>query len=178
MTKGVNLNEKILQPLKMDIGRFKREFNRLSKMTTFQRALDVAIDKKADRWLDYVPLSKAQLFDTPYLDKPITVLRPMANGSLAPARSTFRGAMQEQISILHRPTEAIAILHAMGFFVLPSDLAVIRVEPIADMRYCILCKKHHLITEFAQNKHFPNGIHFACKRSLGENNGGFWRRAG
>lgn len=172
------MNEKLLKPLKLDIGRFKREYKRLASMTTFQRALDVAIDKKADKWLDYVPMSKAQLFDTPYLDKPITVLRPMANGSLAPARSTFRGAMQEQISILHRPTEAIAILHALGFYVLPSDFAVIRIESIEEMRYCILCKKTHNVSEFAPNKHFPNGLSFACKRSLGENNGGFWRRAG
>ncbi len=172
------MNEKILKPITINVNRFKREFNRLSKMSSFERAMDKAIDAKADKWLDYVPLSKAQLFDTPHLDTPITVLRPMTNGSLSPARSTFRGAMQEQLTILHRSTEVLAILHAMGFYVLPTDFAVLRLDREEDMRWCIICRKQHNVTEFAQNKHFPNGLHFACKRSLADGGRGIWRKAG
>jgi hypothetical protein len=76
------LDNKVIQPLRLNVDRFKREYKRLSAMTTFQRAMDVAIDKKADKWMAYTPLTKAQLFDTPHLDQPIAILRPMATGNI------------------------------------------------------------------------------------------------
>jgi hypothetical protein len=172
------VNNKVIQPLHLNVERFKREYKRLSTMTTFTRAMDKAIDIKADKWMAYTPLSKAQLFDTPHLEKPIAILRPMASGNIAPARSSYRAGMLENISVFKRPTEALAILSALGFFVLPSDFEVWRQENSDEMRWCILCKRTHKVSEFAANKHFPNGLSFACKRSLGGNNGGFWERTG
>lgn len=168
---------KTIAPVRLDISRFKREFSRLSKMTTYQRAMDKAIDIKADKWLSYVPLTKEQLFDIPHLDRPMTIIKPYGDGKLAPARSTYNGDVRAQRSIVGRPTEAAAILHAQGYYVIDSDFVVIRQEPNKQVRWCIICRTHHDIADFKQNKRYLNNLSFACKRSLEDGKRGIWRKA-
>jgi hypothetical protein len=171
------VEEKILQPIRLNVDKFKREYKRLAVMTTYQRALDVAIDKKADKWLDYVPLSKAQLFDDEM--KNITVVSTFANGELSSTRSTHRGGgFHTQYTVLARPTEMKAILHAQGLLVLESDFVVVRLEPVREIRWCIKCKTHHAISDFKyQPKRYLNGFSFACRRALDDGKKGTWKYA-
>lgn len=172
------MEEKILQPLKMDVGRFKREFSRLSKMTTYQRAMDKAVDAKADKWLDYVPLTQAELFDDVVEGVHITLVAMAVDGNLAHTRSTHRGArFHKQQTVIHRPTEMKAILHAQGLLVIESDFVVIRQEPSKEMRWCIVCRKNHEVTDFVPHKRYLNGLSYACKRSLADGKRGAWRKA-
>ena len=171
------MNEKLLQPLKLDIGRFKREFSRLSKMTTYQRAMDRAIDAKADKWLDYVPPTRDQLFDTIDHRDYMTIVVPFG-GQLSHARSTYKGASwYGQKTLLARPTHTLAILHAMGMLVLESDFVVIRQEPNKQMRWCVICHKEHEVADFVSHKRYLNGLSFACKKALDEGKKGKWRYA-
>jgi hypothetical protein len=166
-----------LQPLKIDVGRFKREFSRLSKMTTFQRAMDKAIDAKADAWLSYMPLSKDQLFDTIDHRDYMTIVIPFG-GQLHHARSTYKGASwYGQKTLLARPTHTLAILHAMGALVLETDFVVVRQEPSRQLRFCVSCKKHHEVADFVSSKRYLNGLSFACKKALDEGRRGTWRHA-
>ncbi len=170
--------ETVLQPVTLNLARFKREFARLSKMTTFQRAMDKAIDAKADKWLSYTPLTKDQLFDTVDESVTITIVAITAAGKLTHARSTRGSATwHNQLTLIARPTEMRAILHAQGFLVLDSDFVVVRQEPSREVRFCIFCRTTHEITDFKQNKHYLNGYSYACKRSLDDGKRGIWRKA-
>lgn len=166
-----------IKPLVLNTERFKKEYKRLASMTTFQRAMDRAIDIKADKWLSYTPLTKEQLFDIPHLDRPLTIIKPFGDGKLAPARSTYNGDVRAQRSIVGRPVEAAAILHAQGYLVLDSDFVVVRQEPNREVRWCIICKTHHDIADFKPHKRYLNGYSFACKRSLDDGKRGIWRKA-
>lgn len=170
------MEQKIVKPITLNYEKFKREYKRLEGMSSFQRAMDVAIDKKADAWLSYTPLSKDQLFDTADRRDIMTIVVPFG-GRLCHARSTYRGApWYGQRTVLSRPTHTLAILHALGMFVLDSDFVVIRQEPNKQLRWCVICKTTHNVTEFAQNKRYLNGLAFACKRAQAEKSSYVWRR--
>lgn len=168
---------KVIKPLALNIARFKKEYVRLSKMSIYQRAVDKAIEIKADKWLSYTPLSKEQLFDTVDASCSVTIISCVADGKLSHARSTRHSATwYEQRTILARPTEMLATLHAQGFYVLDSDFVVIRQEPNREMRYCILCKKQHEVSNFIRNKRYLNDYSFACRASLEDAKRGVWRK--
>jgi hypothetical protein len=146
-------------------------------MTTFQRAMDKAIDAKADAWLSYMPLSKDQLFDTIDHRDYMTIVIPFG-GQLHHARSTYKGASwYGQKTLLARPTHTLAILHAMGALVLETDFVVVRQEPSRQLRFCVSCKKHHEVADFVSSKRYLNGLSFACKKALDEGRRGTWRHA-
>ncbi len=172
------MEQKVLQPIRLNIAKCKREYKRLEGMTTFQRAMDKAIDAKADKWLDYVPLSKDQLFDTIDHRDYMTIVIPFG-GQLSHARSTYKGASwYGQKTLLARPTHTMAILHALGALVLDSDFVVVRQEPNKQWRYCILCKKHHDVADFKyQPQRYLSGLSYACKKALDEGRRGTWRHA-
>lgn len=172
------MEQKALQPIRLNIERFKKEYKRLASMTTFQRAMDKAVDAKADKWLDYVPLSKDQLFDTIDNRDYMTIVVPFG-GQLCHARSTYKGASwYGQKTLLARPTHTLAILHAMGMLVLESDFVVIRQEPNKQMRWCIICRSSHEVHEFKyQPGRYLNGLSFACKKALNEGKRGTWKHA-
>ncbi len=169
---------KVIEPLQLNIGRFKREFSRLSKMTTFERAMDKAIDIKADRWLDYRPLSREQLFDSPQnINAKTTIVVPFG-GQLSHARSTYRGtSFYGQKTILARPTETLALLHALGMYIIETDFVVVRQEPGREERFCIICKTSHAVADFVVSKRYLNNLSFACKRALAEGKREIWRYA-
>lgn len=169
--------DKCIKPLALNLSRFKKEYARLSAMTTYQRANDKAIDIKADKWLSYIPLSREQLFDTIDASCSITIISCITDGKLSHARSTRHSATwYEQRTILARPTEMLATLHAQGFYVLDSDFVVIRQEPNKEMRWCVICRCQHEVTDFKQNKRYLNGLSYACKRSLEDVKRGVWRK--
>lgn len=171
------MEQKALQPLTINVARFKKEYKRLSGMTTFARAMDRAIDRKADKWLSYTPLSKDQLFDTIDSRDHMTIIVPFG-GQLHHARSTYRGASwYGQKTVLLRPTHTLAILHAMGMMVLESDFVVIRQESGKQMRWCVVCRKEHALTDFVAHKRYLNGFSFACRRSLADKGRLNWRKA-
>lgn len=168
--------EKKIAPLKLNYSKFRAEYCRLAKMTTFQRAMDKAVDIKADKWLAYTPLSQDQLFDTVDRRDFITIIVPFG-GRLSHARSTYRGtSWYAQKTVLSRPTHTLAVLHALGMFVLDSDFIVIRQEPNREMRWCVICRAHHEVTDFAQNKRYLNGLAYACKRAQAEKASYVWRK--
>jgi hypothetical protein len=170
--------DKPIHAIKLDINRFKREFKRLHAMTTFQRANDKAIDIKADKWLSYKPLTRAQLFDTVDASCSVTIVSCLPGGDLSQARSTYHGATwYEQRTILKRPTEMLAVLHAQGFLILDTDFIVVRQEPNKELRYCYICGTHHEVTDFIKNKRYLNEYSYACKRSLADGKRGIWRKA-
>lgn len=173
------MEQKVLQPLKLDMGRFKREYKRLASMSSYQRAMDKAVDAKADKWLSYTPLSREQLFDTVDENMHITIVALTAGGEFTSGRSTHRGAAWlKQYTIIKRPTEMKAVLHAQGLLVLESDFVVLRQEPNKEIRYCIVCKRHHEVADFVSHKRYLNGLSYACKRSLADTQRGIWRKAG
>lgn len=146
-------------------------------MSVYQRAMDKAIDIKADKWLSYTPLTKEQLFDTVDENVMITVVSLTVNGHYS-QRSTHRGATwHQQLTVIARPTEMRAILHAQGFLVLDSDFVFIRQEPNKELRWCIICKTHHEVTDFVPHKRYLSGLSYACKRSLNDGKRGMWRKA-
>ena len=169
--------ENVIKPLVLDTTRFKKEFSRLHGMTTYQRAMDKAIDSKADKWLSYTPLSKAQLFDTVDESVTITIVCMTAGGQLTHARSTRGGpTWHNNLTLIARPTEIRAILHAQGLLTLDSDFVVVRQEPNKELRWCIICKSHHEVSNFVPHKRYLNGLSFACKTSLKEAKLGVWRK--
>lgn len=170
------MEAKALQPITLNYQKFKREYKRLEALSTFARAMDKAIDIKADKWLSYTPLSKDQLFDTVDHRDFITIIVPFG-GQLCHARSTYRGAaFYAQRTIWARPTHTLGILHALGMFVLDSDFIVVRQEPNKQVRWCIICRTSHSVTEFAQNKRYLNGLAFACRRAQAEKAAYVWRK--
>ena len=172
------MNANVLQPLKIDIGRFKREYKRLAGMTTYQRAMDKAIDIRADKWMNYTPFTQAELFDDVVEGVHITLVAMAVDGNLAHTRSTHRGArFHKQQTVIHRPTEMKAILHAQGLLVIESDFVVVRQEPNREYRWCIVCKRSHEVADFMPHKRYLNGLSYACKRSLADGKRGTWRKA-
>lgn len=162
----------------MNIGRFKKEYKRLASMTTFARAMDKAIDAKADAWMYYTPLGRDQLFDTIDHRDYMTIVIPFG-GQLCHARSTYKGASwYGQKTLLARPTHTLAILHGMGLLVLESDFIVVRQESDKQMRWCIICRSSHEVHEFKyQPQRYLGGLSFACKKALDEGKRGTWRYA-
>lgn len=171
------MEQKVLQPIRLNIEKFKREYKRLESMTTFQRAMDRAVETKANSWMDYTPLSQDQLFDTIDHRDYITIVIPFG-GQLCHARSTYKGASwYGQKTLLARPTHTMAILHALGALVLESDFVVVRQEPNKQVRWCVICKDHHEIISFVTSKRYLSGLSFACKKALDEGRRGTWRHA-
>lgn len=167
----------VIKPIQLDIRRFKKEYARLAAMTTYARAMDKAVDSKADKWLSYTPLSKEQLFDTVDASCSVTIISCVSGGNLSHARSTYHSATwYEQRTILARPTEMLAVLHAQGFLILDSDFVVVRQEPNKETRWCIICKAHHEVSDFKPHKRYLNGLSFACKKSLEDVKRGVWRK--
>ncbi len=173
------MEAKALQPIRLNYQKFRKEFCRLSQMTTFQRAMDKAVDAKADAWLSYTPMSREQLFDTVDENVNITIVSMTIDGQYSSSRSTHRGAMwHKQYTVIKRPTEVKAVLHAQGLLVLESDFVVVRQEPAREIRWCIKCKTHHEITDFKYQPHrYLNGFSFACRRTLDEGKRGTWKFA-
>lgn len=168
------LKREIIQPLTLDITRFKQRYKQLTGLTHYERANWIATEHKRAKWAAYRPLAKEQLYDS--LDEiTTTILSPYANYSSK--RSTKGGVLYAQATVVHRPTELLAIAHALALYKFPSEDIVIRQDPGKVVWYCIHCRTFKPLTEFAPEKHNVHGLSFACKRCEQDINRGVWRKA-
>lgn len=152
----------LIQPLTIDVSAFKKRYNSLVGLSTYERANKLALERKRAAWAAYRPLERAQLYDTINDDVSITILKPLAVG--APRRSSKNGVMHDQTTVLHRPTEILAIIHALGLFKFDSEDPVIRQDPNKVVWYCVECNTFKPLTDFAKDRNNVHGIAFACKR--------------
>lgn len=141
----------------------------------FEKINSSSAERKAAAWAVYQPLTRSQLFDS-LIDEPPSVVLGM-NDDKAPARSTLNGAMYAQVMIILRPTEILAVCHALGLLKFDSDDPVVRQEPNVKKRWCIKCGSRPL-DMFGHNKHVPSGIAFMCKSCHDSNRRGVWRKSG
>lgn len=167
--------ERTLQPLALNLTRFKAEYKRLSNMTTYQRAMDTAVERKANAWMAYKSLSKMQLLDD--LQPSVVTIRVPIHAGNGVRRSTFQGAVYAQATVIWRPTELMAIARALGFPILDIDMLFERYIPIREMRYCFKCKHSKAINQFGKNRHYPGGFDFWCRDCKRDASRGVWRVA-
>jgi hypothetical protein len=170
----MTVNGELIQPLTLDINAYKRRFNSLVNLNSFERANKRALENKRAAWAAYRPLATEQLYDT--LDNMnITILNPFA--SRAPRRSTVNGVLYGQTSTVHRPTEHLAIAHALGLYRFDSDDPVVRQDPHKQVWWCISCETFKPLTEFARDKDNVHGLAFACKRCQDDAKRRIYKRA-
>ena len=164
----------IIQPLTINVSAFKNRYKSLVGLSTYERANKIALENKRAAWAAYRPLEKAQLYDS--LD-PITttILSPYTNGSSK--RSTSRGVLYAQATVVYRPTEHMAIAHALGLLVFASDDPVVRQDPNRVVWWCVSCETFKPIAEFAKDKHNVHGLAFSCNRCRRENERKVYKRA-
>ena len=167
--------DKLIQPVALNLSRFKAEYKRLSEMSVYARAMDRAIEIKANKWMDYTPLSKMQLLDD--LQPAIVTVRVPIHAGNGVRRSTFRGAVYAQATVIWRPTELMAIARALGFPILDMDLLFERYMLVREVRYCFKCKHSKDVSQFAHNRHYPGGFDFWCKDCKKDMERGVWRIA-
>lgn len=165
---------KLLQPLTLDVNAFKRRYKSLVGLSSFERANLKALEHKRAAWAAYRPLATEQLYDT--LDNMnITILNPFA--SRAPRRSTVNGVLYGQTSTVHRPTEHLAVAHALGLFKFPEEDLFERQVPDRKVRWCITCKAFRPIELFEKDRHNPSGLAFCCTKCRKDLDRGIWRKA-
>lgn len=164
----------LTQPLVLDVAKYKQQF-KAAKETSFERCNRIATENKLAKWAAYRPLAAEQLYDTIDDNISVTILSPFA--SRAPKRSTSKGLLYAQLTVIHRPTEILAILHSMGLFKFESEDYVERQEPNIQMRWCITCKASRPIALFAKDRSNPSGLAFCCIRCQKDLERGVWRKA-
>lgn len=153
------------------------------KLTRFGLALATAEAKKKQAWADYQPLTRAQLWDdlkgNTVLDMPneatvtIKTLTPPENAS---TRSTLGSPRPVAVlTTVKRPTEAMAIRHAQGFYVLDTDMVFERQAPELAQWYCVQCKHFKPLPNFARDNRYPAGIAFWCNECRHDYERGVWR---
>jgi len=168
------IKRQTIQCLTLDVKAFKKRYSSLASLSTYELANKLAVENKRAKWAAYRPLAREQLYDS--LD-PImaTILSPYTNGTAK--RSTKGGVLYAQASVVHRPTEHMAIAHALGLLVFASDDPVIRQDPNRVVWYCVECNTFKPLTEFARDKHNVHGLAFACNRCRKENERKVFKRA-
>ncbi len=168
------IHDDLVRPLVLDIQAFKRRYQSLVGLTSYERSNKIALESKRSKWAAYRPLDKDQLYDS--LD-PImtTILSPYTNGSSK--RSTKGGVMYSQATVVYRPTEHMAIAHALGLIKFASDDPVIRQDPNKVVRWCISCGSFKTLDMFAKDHHNVSGLAFACSRCREDNKRRIYRRA-
>jgi hypothetical protein len=167
--------EKPLRALTLDISAFKKRFNKLSSMSSYERANTIALENKRAKWAAYRPLAREQLYDNLGDSGYMTILTP--NASRAPKRSTKNGILFAQSTVIHRPTEILAIIHALGFYKFMEEDWVVRQDPNKILWWCIECERFKAPTEFAPDKHHLQGLAYACKVCQRQEQRTVWKRA-
>lgn len=154
--------------------------------TIFETINQRADNIKAQRWLDYIPLTAFQLTDydaaaddeEPSADDVIETTLTAMTADVNPDKiSTRRSSVRyKQFRVIKRPTEIRAIMHANGVPMFDDDYEWLDQKPIEQQRWCILCKCRHDEASFIHSKRYLNGLSYACKRSLREGwRGHRWR---
>lgn len=165
----------VISPLNIDLEAFKKRFKALASMSTYERANSVATARKRAAWAAYRPLERTQLYDTLGDDGYITILTP--NATRAPKRSTRHGALHAQSTVVHRPTEILAIIHALGLFKFMEEDWVFRQDPDKIRHWCVMCETFKTPDSFSHVKYSIDGLAFACKACQRKEDRGTWKRA-
>lgn len=166
---------KIIQPLTIDVKAFQKRYNSMVGLSSFERANKTALENKRMKWAAYRPLATEQLIDKVDENSYSTIVTPLASRS--PKRSSVNGVLYGQTTTLSRPTEILAIFHALGVFKFDSEDPVIRQDPNRIVWWCISCKSFKPLTEFAHDKHNVHGLAFACNRCRKANERYIWKKA-
>lgn len=157
------------------------ETKRQLRQTTYQRAMERAADIRADRWLAYTPLTAEQLsdkdVDTEAADR-ITVATFGIQGHTYSFSTSRSQARYRHYRVIQRPTEALAIRHALNNPVLDCDFEPLPVLSIQPQRWCIVCKCSHPVKDFVRHHKYLHGISYVCKSRIKVKRYGAWQMAG
>lgn len=134
-------------------------------MSEFERCNERAADRKADRWLSYVPLTPDQLSNGGSVDDWMVVATDIVLPGQPDRRVTFKMPVWfTPLLIVKRPTEQAALNPRYAPEIMP-------ITPIAErpeQRWCIYCQTRHPLEDFVQSKRYLNHYSYACKRQLRE----------
>jgi len=163
-----------ITPLTIDVSAFKKRYNKLSSMSSYERANTVALERKRAAWAAYRPLAREQLYDT-LDDINATILNPFANYSSK--RSTKGGVLYAQASVVLRSTEQLAIAHALGLYKFMEEDPVIRQDPNKILHWCISCETFKSPDSFIHVKYSIDGLAYACKTCRNKEQQTVWKAA-
>jgi len=104
---------------------------------------------KAQRWLDYQPLTRRQLKDE-------TRVEAETNTEMV----TLDVGVLGQFVVLKRPTETEALRGD------PHRDKTVERRPTIERRWCIYCKQRHLRSAFVRSPRYLHNLSYACKTSL------------
>ena len=159
-------------PLTLDIRAFKQRYASLINLTTYQRSNKRALEYRRAAWAAYRPLAKDQLYDS--LDPIMTTIRsPYTNGT---SKHTKGGVLYTQAAVVYRPTEHMAIAHALGLFKFSEEDLFEHQIPDRKVRWCITCKAFRPIDVFEKVRHNPSGLAFCCTKCRKDLNRGIWHK--
>lgn len=127
--------------------------------TSYERANLQAHNIKLEKWRTYIPLSRDCFVD-----------------EIATHGMGKTGDRDQELTIIHRPTEIAALKHARYQYKFADNDPVIRQSPYIPMRYCILCKRHRPLEMFAYDARTPSKLGFSCKGCKDDSHRGIWRR--
>jgi hypothetical protein len=127
------------------------------RMTTFQRVIKLAEQRKAKTW--------EQHFDVPR-----DVWRDSSRGewvlvtySDTGTKSTFEGELHSTRITIGRPTEVLAILAAAGLWDYGAVPPRIELPPaLRFTKFCLRCESHKPVRAFSHDKRFSDGRHAYC----------------
>lgn len=164
----------VIESLTIDVSAFKKRFNKLSSMSSYERANTLALERKRAAWAAYRPLAREQLYDNIDDGVVLTIVTPLA--SRAPKRSTRNGALHAQTTVIHRPTEILAILHSLGLFLFSEEDVVVRQDPNKILHWCVACQTFKSPDSFPVVKYSIDGLAFACKTCRNKEDRYVWKR--
>lgn len=105
-----------------------------------------AAANKAAAWQAYTPLTLEQLGKEVHTHDKATEREP------------------EDVVIVHRPTEIMALKHAIHRMTFDYELPVERQAVSVVTRWCIICKSRHTLDMFPVDKRTPSGLAFGCRK--------------
>ena len=115
-------------------------------ITSFERINRASAANKQAAWKAYTPLTLEQLG------------KEVHNHDKAVEREP------EDVVIVHRPTEIMALKHALYRMKFESEMPVERQTVSVVTRYCIICKVRHTLDMFPVDKRTPSGLAFGCRK--------------
>ena len=115
-------------------------------ITSFERINRASAANKAAAWKVYTPLTLEQLGKEVYTHDKLVEREP------------------EDVVIVHRPTEIMALKHALYRMKFESEMPVERQTMSVVTRWCVICKVRHTLDMFVPDKRTPSGLSFGCQR--------------
>jgi hypothetical protein len=128
--------------------------------------------RKAQRCAAYVALSPEVWYD----DTPDTITLTTIGDT--GTRSTTSVIAYSTHTTIQRPTEALALLAAAGFYAYEDELPLMMLpKRIQRKKYCIHCETRKPLSAFSPDKRKGDGRHSYCKQCRAELQRQRWRRS-